>query len=593
LSNAAPVNDLLDLTQTEEGNNLVKDEIFDFIACVREATDAFKNDAKRKGIGYEVVEHPGLPKYVCGDQRRLRQVVSNVTANAVQHTSEGYVKIELYSAEVQDTKVRVEIIVQDTGRGMSDAQLDALFRELEQVSTEEVNLSEDETEAAKEKPETLGLGLAVVARIVRNMDGQLRLKSEAGKGSRFVIQLSFEMPPSDSPGLQDGGLHGTTSVTGSAASVSTTRPPGEEGELLLVDRGSTSLHKQSLTSQKSFDNISLGSHRTGTSRNSGQSSKSDADRLIDAIQTPLGLGEPESETTSVQRRNSKGAYYSSSSRHSASRSMSPSRPFGRPGGLLRSLSSPAKNAEEEDSARQDAPDGPVGYDFITDTKTPIRPVKIPDEYQDQPEAPAQPSDTSGVLFELSDEAPTGKGKAKSDATTIDGNVHKASQPESAKLRVLVAEDDPINMKILRKRLEKAGHTVHHTVNGEDCAAAYKESAAEFDVVLMDMQVRHSLSDPRPRHEDAGQHVVFSRKHLLYHLYLYPPTCLPLSNELTYYGIDASHGRPDSDQDDKTNRACGRASTTLLNLIESWPCSHLCSLCLSSGARETDVHVCRV
>lgn len=437
--------------------------------------------------------------------------MSNVTANAVQHTTEGYVKIEVYSAEVQDTRVRVEIIVQDTGRGMSDAQLDALFRELEQVSTEEVNLSEDKPDAAKEKPETLGLGLAVVARIVRNMDGQLRLKSEAGKGSRFVIQLSFEMPPNDSPGSQDGGLPGTTSVTGSAASVSTTRPPAGDGEVMLVDRGSTSLHKQPLTAKKSFDdNASLDSHRTGTSRNSAQSSKSDADRLINAIQTPLGLGEPEQETTSVQRRNSKGAYYSGSPRHSASRSMSPTRHFGRPGGLLRSVSSPDKNTKEEVSASEDAPEGLVGYDFITDMKTPIRPVKIPDEYQGQPEAPAQPSETSGVLFELSDEAPTAKGKAKSGATTIDGNAHKASKPESAKLRVLVAEDDPINMKILRTRLEKTGHTVHHTVNGEDCAAAYKESAAEFDVVLMDMQVRHSLSNPRPRYQDANDSTLCSR-----------------------------------------------------------------------------------
>jgi PleD family two-component response regulator len=111
-----------------------------------------------------------------------------------------------------------------------------------------------------------------------------------------------------------------------------------------------------------------------------------------------------------------------------------------------------------------------------------------------------------VLFELSDEAPP-KVKAEPGATTIDSNVHKASKPESAKLRVLVAEDDPINMKILRKRLEKAGHTVHHTVNGEDCAAAYKESAAEFDVVLMDMQVRHSLPHTRRRYQDAdGRHV---------------------------------------------------------------------------------------
>lgn len=110
---------------------------------------------------------------------------------------------------------------------------------------------------------------------------------------------------------------------------------------------------------------------------------------------------------------------------------------------------------------------------------------MPDEYQDQPEQPAQPSKTSGVVLDLGDSPLPGPSNA---ATTNDGNVQKVPEPSSAKLRVLVAEDDPINMKILRKRLEKAGHTVFHTVNGEDCASAYKDGSQDFDVVLMDMQV---------------------------------------------------------------------------------------------------------
>lgn len=56
------------------------------------------------------------------------------------------------------------------------------------------------------------------------------------------------------------------------------------------------------------------------------------------------------------------------------------------------------------------------------------------------------------------------------------------------LRTLVAEDDPINSKIIRKRLEKSGHEVYHTMNGEECARAYGERPTFFDVVLMDMQV---------------------------------------------------------------------------------------------------------
>lgn len=478
------INDLLDLTKTEEGQELVKDEVFDFTACIREATEPFKNDAKRKGISYVVVEHPGLPKYVYGDQRKVRQAVANVTANAVRHTVEGSVKIELYSAEVVDQKVTVEIVIQDTGRGMSNDQLDNLFRDLEQVSTdwdEPLQTSEGEGPEKPKDTRTLGLGLAVVSRIVRNMDGQLRLKSEEGKGSRFVIQLPFDMPADGSPDVTETPGKPDGSTTTSAASVSTTLPTIGEGEVTLVDRGSAiSANKQAIT-PRSFDEIeSLDSRLSIGSRASTVSSKSDADRLIDAIQHPLSLGEPEPESTILQRRNSKGAYYYPNARapsaSAAGRAISPSRAE-RPGGLPRSISSPGKHPA---SPLSSAVIGPVGIEYVTDSKTPIKPVKVPDDYENKP------SQDSQILFEMKDgEGP--RSVTTNSATTIDANVYTAKKPASDKLEVLVAEDDPINMKILRKRLEKAGHTVHHTLNGEECASVYKDKSKRFDVVLMDMQ----------------------------------------------------------------------------------------------------------
>lgn len=337
------INDLLDLTKTEEGNDLIKDEIFDLAACIKDATEPFKKDAKRKGIGYEVIDHPGLPKLVHGDQRRVRQAVTNLTANAVEHTTEGFVRVECYTSWTEGQKARVEILVEDTGRGMSNAKLDALFRDLEQVSTDaDEEQADKDPDVPGEKPKTLGLGLAVVARIVRTMEGQLRLKSEDGKGSRFIIQLPFDMPPSDSPAAADDMEFGEPSAgTSTVASVSTSLPPTREGEVMLVNRGGPgSFHKQTLRTSQSFDEtLSIGSHRSATSRASGVSNKSDADRLIDAIQNPLSIGEPETEATSMQRRNSKGAYYRSTPK-TLSRSMSPSRPSGRPASLSRSMSSP-------------------------------------------------------------------------------------------------------------------------------------------------------------------------------------------------------------------------------------------------------------
>lgn len=56
------------------------------------------------------------------------------------------------------------------------------------------------------------------------------------------------------------------------------------------------------------------------------------------------------------------------------------------------------------------------------------------------------------------------------------------------LNVLVAEDDPINSKIIQKRLTKLGHTVTLTGNGEACRVAFASGTNSFDVVLMDIQV---------------------------------------------------------------------------------------------------------
>ena len=59
-----------DLTKTEEGNELVKVEIFDLPATVREATSVFEDQARRKNIEYDVCENPGVPRLVVGDQRK-------------------------------------------------------------------------------------------------------------------------------------------------------------------------------------------------------------------------------------------------------------------------------------------------------------------------------------------------------------------------------------------------------------------------------------------------------------------------------------------------------------------------------------------
>lgn len=475
------INDLLDLAKAEEGQDLIKDEIFDLPATIREATDSFKGDAKRKGLEYEVIEHPGFPQLVHGDQRRVRQAVANITANAMQHTTSGWIHVELWLQEKLENRATVEIIVQDSGAGMSNEKLDALFRDLEQVSSDVDGLFDNAEEAKDRLTEgkeqrTLGLGLAMVARIVRNMDGQLRLKSEEGKGSRFVIQLPFIIPD-DQPQphrLEERG----PSMDFHSSSITTPPPPQSEGEVMLVDKVS-SMRSEGIIRKRSIEEItSLQSFRSGSSNRSNRSNRSnksnrsDVDRLIDALSGPL-TGGTENDERPLQRSNSKGSGHSRRSAGSLgnapsvrpSNSMTPDRP----GQLKRSQSYGAPEHLRSPM------EGPPGSEYVADSRTLMKAVRMPDEFSETLDhvsaEDVPPHVASRVLFDIPQDNPS-----------------PPPQQDAQHLQILVAEDDPVNSRIIKKRLEKSGHEVYHTINGEECASAYGEKPAHFDVVLMDMQM---------------------------------------------------------------------------------------------------------
>ncbi|KAI9371102.1 hypothetical protein BJX61DRAFT_48586 [Aspergillus egyptiacus] len=386
------INDLLDLTNVEQGQSLIKDEPFPLQATITEATDMFGSEVKRKGLSYTVLVHPGLPETVIGDQRRVRQSVSNLISNAVQHTTSGGVTVEAWPApgDCDPGKVTVKIAVLDTGEGIPDATLGKLFRELEQISGEDDSQyyadngasSQAKVADGREKP-VLGLGLALVARIVRTMQGQLIVRSEVGKGSRFQLSLQFPVP--------QGSRVETPSLTGMPVKTrdSVTAFPSKEDKI-LVDSTSPAASK-----------------RNSLSGESGREQASTADH---------GIPSP------TDHEKDKG----------------PSR-------------GPTVDADAAASRLLAEQKGPKVSGDKTASRTP-----------------------------------------QTSAPTLSQATSSASEPstkrESRALGVSVAEDDPINAKILEKRLGKLGYTVRRSVNGEECANAYAEDPTQIDVVLMDIQM---------------------------------------------------------------------------------------------------------
>ncbi|KAJ4983961.1 Cyanobacterial phytochrome B [Stagonosporopsis vannaccii] len=482
------INDLLDLTKTEEGGPLVKGESFDLSATIKEATDMFRNDAKRKNIDYEVVEHEGLPKSCIGDQRRVRQAISNIAANAIQHTSQGGVKIEAYvAARPRKDHAEVEVAVTDTGAGINPKKLDQLFYDLEQVQSEPASALEDaivpDPNQLKQQDDktALGLGLALVARIIRNMNGQLRIRSEEGKGTRFVIQFPFDLPDNEElaeplPSHSESGS--VTPHLERPKSMSSSVEPG--GERIVIspamsrhDSNSaatvngTIINHPSASRRQSADSLksktSLRSFKSGMSASTQESARSDVDRLIDDLQAPH----------LVERRRG------DRNRSPSARSMRPTltkRNSLDPGSPTRTRSKSLEATDEKIVVppHQRSLDARTpGEEPIRFSSQPLKAVRLPDDAASPEERPA-----GSILGEIHDEA----------QEQLPLSAPTPEKLTSDRMRVLVAEDDPVNSRIVKKRLEKMQHTVYLTVNGEECASAFGDSPKDFDVVLMDMQM---------------------------------------------------------------------------------------------------------
>ncbi|KAK5946189.1 hypothetical protein PMZ80_000330 [Knufia obscura] len=457
------INDLLDLTKTEEHNSLVKEEAFQLHDTLREATDPFVGDAKRKNIGYSVDIDSKLPQQVLGDHRRVRQIVSNLIANAVQHTAQGSVAVcaKEVEEEPKDGKFEVEISVEDTGSGMSSEKVDALFQELEEVSYQEEataqNLLEqgpsDRNEAAVRK--ALGLGLAVVARTVRNMNGQLRLRTEEGKGSKFIIVLGFELPKAAPPRIE-----GTTPAALPSPPVAN-KGQNNPGEVELIKRSDSSSVRPTpppVSRKQSADSM-----RSGKSGGSTHSNRSDADRLIDAIQEPLFTSEFSQNSPSADKRSKPKLIRSQSAADKSSLTNAP---------LQKAVS--IGSTKDFQTATKNKP----GQHNIQGSGTPLKPVRVPEF--DSPEKSSERAPQK-VRFEQI-LAPQVQSPAAIDQES------PIETSRAGNFSVLVAEDDPINSKIMKKRLEKLGHRAYMTVNGEECSSAFGEHANTFDAILMDLQM---------------------------------------------------------------------------------------------------------
>ncbi|MET0402158.1 MAG: ATP-binding protein, partial [Cystobacter sp.] len=171
------VNTLLDFSRLEAGRARAVFEPVDLATYTAELASTFRSAMERAGLGF-VVDCPPLASPVWVDRDMWEKVVLNLLSNAFKYTLQGQVTVRLHSVAG-----RVELRVSDTGVGIPARELSRVFERFHRIEGQRGRTHEG-----------TGIGLALVQELARLHQGSVRVESEEGRGSTFIVEIPLQDP---------------------------------------------------------------------------------------------------------------------------------------------------------------------------------------------------------------------------------------------------------------------------------------------------------------------------------------------------------------------------------------------------------------
>ena len=423
------INDILDFSKVEAGKMHLDPRPFDLRALTEDVAATFGAQVDQRGIELALRYAPGAPHRVVGDAGRLRQALTNLVGNAVKFTDEGHVLIDV-SGEATEAGAHLVIAVSDTGCGVPAAQQAAIFEVFGQADG-----------TATRKHEGTGLGLNITRAIIGLMGGTLSLESEEGAGATFTVSVTLPIDASEE-----------------AAPTQTAAVNLSGRRLLVVD--DREVNRRILTEQAhawGMMPVCVGSAAAALE------TLHDEDQVFDVVvldyQMPQMDGVALARALRADERTARlPLVLLTSVGHAAEAEGYADARFDA------ALVKPARGTQLADAIGRVVRAAPATAEG-TPRPTPAAKAKTPRE-------PVKAKATRPRRSE-----PKAQRRAKAP---------RATEGDTPKLRVLVAEDNPVNRMVISAMLASDAYEVVMTEDGQEAVEAFE--ADRPDVVLMDISM---------------------------------------------------------------------------------------------------------
>ncbi|MCL2443540.1 MAG: ATP-binding protein, partial [Treponema sp.] len=175
------INNILDISKIESGKFELEKIPFDMHELFTACRSIITSDAEEKGLTLHFYAEPSLGKRPLGDPVRLRQVLTNLLANAVKFTSAGIIKLHAAVKDTTEKTITMTFEIKDSGIGMTPEQIEKVLHPFAQAEA-----------GTTRKYGGTGLGLPITNYLIQMMGGNLMIESTPGVGSKFSFELTFE-----------------------------------------------------------------------------------------------------------------------------------------------------------------------------------------------------------------------------------------------------------------------------------------------------------------------------------------------------------------------------------------------------------------